>query len=109
GVGANQGVEYARDRLQLLEALAVRQQNRIGESSRGQSRTVQPPDEWIGHDEPPGRRACLIEQRWQALEDTRADGYGVLAGRRGDVDADGNHRLVSSHLADSARPWRASG
>jgi hypothetical protein len=78
----------ARDGLEILVSLAVRDQDRFGPANRLLNRfAVQPPDRRAGHDEPPRADAMRVEDRRQPIDGALAneDGRGVRAG--GDVDA----------------------
>ena len=69
GVGADERIVDARDRLQLLEALAVRHEDRLAEAGADQPCAVEPPDERARHDEAARRRARLVEQRRQSCDE----------------------------------------
>jgi hypothetical protein len=92
GVRAHQRVVDARDRRQLLEALAVGHEDRFGAAQRVRElRSMQAPDERTRHDEAPLGRAQIVERAAEAFDRAVGDRDGVRAGGRGDVDADGFH------------------
>ena len=92
GVGANQRLVDARDILQVLEALAVGDEDRLAEAGFRQPRSMQPPDERARDDEPPRRRLDVVEEARQPVEQAVFERDGVAA--RGRVDVDANHVCV---------------
>ena len=74
GAGADQRLVDARDRLQVLEALAVGQQDRLDAAERFlQPRAVQAPDDRARDDESPRADAVRVEQFRQPVADAVAD------------------------------------
>jgi hypothetical protein len=92
GIRANERVVDARDGRQLLEALAVGHEDRLGDVDRAcDVRSVQPPDERARDHETPFGRAEFVEENREALDRARGNRHGVGTRRRGDVDANRIH------------------
>ncbi len=90
GAGADERFVDPRDRLQVLEALAVGDQDRLAAAERAlHLRAVEAPDDGARHDEPARPDALRVEQRGQAIDDAFADQDGRRAIAGLDVDADG--------------------
>ena len=90
GVDADERVVDPRDGGQLLVALAVGHEDRIGGVDRARHLlAVEPPDERAGDDEPACRGLQFVEGAADAIDRAVADRdrVGALTGR--DVDADG--------------------
>ncbi len=97
GLRDDERVVDARDGLEVLVALAVRHEYRLGGgSARAVQRlrelwSVQPPDQRARDDEAPLRRVNIVERARKTLEGAVGNGDGVGARRRRDVEADGLH------------------
>jgi hypothetical protein len=101
GALADQRFVDARDRLQVLVALAVRDQDRLAAAERALNlRAMQAPDHRARHDEPPRADLVRVEQRRDPIGDAFADPDRGRAGARVDVDA---NRFLGSggcHVSD---------
>src|SRR5262245_21297842 len=97
-VGPNQRLVDLRDRLQILEALAIGQQDRVATAeSRAQPLAVKTPDNGIRDDETPRSDAMASEQATQVVAEAFANQDGGGARPGGDVDADGvDHSALDS-------------
>src|SRR6185295_4245291 len=94
GIGADERLVNPCDGRQLLVALAVGDQDRLGRVQRaGELRTVQAPDQRAGHDEAACRGLEIVEHAADAIERAVADRHGVRARGYGDVDADRIHQM----------------
>ena len=95
GVGPDERLVDPRDRLQRLEALAVRHEDGLAQSGPGEPRSVEPPDERARDHEAPRRRAGIVEQARESIEQAVAKRDGVAAGWGRDVDADRVHQRAN--------------
>ena len=68
----------------------------IAERGARQLRCVKFPDERAGHDKPPRRRSCFVEQARQPIKDAVTDRDRVLPRRRRHIDASGSHDGIGS-------------